>query len=508
MKYILPFILLLFSCASVQQLDGGDKDTTPPHVQSVFPDSASLNVKSKTILFTFDEYISTTKTNDLLIISPSQKTNPTIESKGKKLIITLNDSLLPNTTYTIQFNGSIIDINESNPLIDYNYIFSTGSYLDSLSIQGLVKDIITNKPCDGCNVHLYKTINDSLVLTDKPDYLTKTKEDGTYTFQNLPASIFNILSLNDANKNLKLDKEETISLSKVIHSDSNSIDTLLVFPNQNNDPYKLILTTKKIPGVLQLVSNKPILKDSLALLLNDSATSYNLSLSKDTIITYFQPTTDTTGITVYLLSDTFEFKYILDINNLKYTPQLAASTSQTLLYLTSNTPIKSIDTSKIVLYADSQIVKIDNYTITGTTSILYTNTKINTKKLKLILTDGALLDLLNKTNKVDTILIPPNIASLSSLALTLKLLNTQHYIIMIKQGNKVFSQNYITSDTTLNFNNIISGTYKVEIITDNNHNNIWDTGDFLSKKSPEIIQISNDIEIRQNWDKELIINIQ
>ena len=281
-----------------------------------------------------------------------------------------------------------------------------------------------------------------------------------------------------------------------------------MFPNQNNDPYKLILTTKKIPGVLQLVSNKPILKDSLALLLNDSATSYNLSLSKDTIITYFQPTTDTTGITVYLLSDTFEFKYILDINNLKYTPRLAASTSQTLLYLTSNTPIKSIDTSKILLYADNQIVKIDNYTITGTTSILYTNTKINTKKLKLILTDGALLDLLNKTNKVDTILIPPNIASLSSLALTLKLLNTQHYIIMIKQGNKVFSQNYITSDTTLNFNNIISGTYKVEIITDNNHNNIWDTGDFLSKKSPEIIQISNDIEIRQNWDKELIINIQ
>ena len=164
MKYILPFILILFSCASVQQLDGGDKDVTPPQVQSVFPDSASLNVKSKIISFTFDEYISTTKTNELLIISPSQKTNPTIESKGKKLIITLNDSLLPTTTYTIQFNGAIIDINESNPLIDYNYIFSTGSYLDSLSIQGLVKDIITNKPCDGCNVHLYKTINDSLVL--------------------------------------------------------------------------------------------------------------------------------------------------------------------------------------------------------------------------------------------------------------------------------------------------------------------------------------------------------
>jgi hypothetical protein len=508
MKYILPFIILLFSCASVQQLDGGDKDITPPQVQSVFPDSASLNVKSKIISFTFDEYISTTKTNELLIISPSQKINPTIEAKGKKLRITLNDSLLANTTYTIQFNGSVIDINESNPLINYNYLFSTGSYLDSLSIRGLVKDILTNEPCDGCNVHLYKTINDSLVLTDKPDYITKTKEDGTYTIQNLPTSTFNLLSLNDANKNLRLDKDETISLSKVIRSDSNSLDTLLVFPNQNNDPYKLILTTKTTPGIIQLVSNKPILNDSLKLLIKDTSTSYHLSSSKDTITAYFQPKSDTTAITIYLLSDTFEFEYILDINNLKYTPTLSASISQSSLYITSNTPIQSIDTSKIYLYADSHIVKIHKYTISGTTSILSTDTKLDNKNLKLIINEGAIFDLLNKTNKVDTVLIQPTIESISSLALTFKLLNTQYYIIRIKQGTKIISQHYINSDTTLNFKRIIPGTYNVEIITDNNHNNIWDTGDFLSQKSPELIQLSNDIEIRQNWDKELIINVE
>ena len=508
MKYILPFILLLFSCASIQQLDGGDKDTTPPQVQSVFPDSASLNVKSKTISFTFNEYISTTKTNELLIISPSQKINPTIESNGKKLIITLNDSLLANTTYTIQFNGSVIDINESNPLIDYNYIFSTGSYLDSLSVSGLVKDLLTNKPCEGCNVHLYKTINDSLVITDKPDYITKTKEDGTYIIRNLPKSSFNLLSLNDANKNLKLDKDETISLSKVIYSDSNSIDTLLVFPNQNNDPYKLKLTSKITPGILQIVSNKPILNDNIVLVIKDSIASYNLSLSKDTITTYFKPKTDTTAINIYLLSDTFEFKYILDINTLKYTPKLSASISQSLIYIKSNTPIQSIDTSKIDLYIDSQIITIYNYTIDGTALMILSNTDINNKNLKLVLNKGAILDLLNKTNKIDTILIQPIIESTSSLTLTLKLINPQYYIINLKQGKKTINHSYITSDTTLNFKNLVPGIYQVEIITDNNHNNIWDTGDFLSKKSPEIIQLSNDIEIRQNWDNALIINVK
>ena len=143
MKYILPIILLLFSCASVQQLDGGDKDITPPQVQSVFPDSASLNVKSKIISFTFDEYISTTKTNELLIISPSQKINPTIESKGKKLIITLNDSLLPNTTYTIQFNRSVIDINEK---VMTNFSIPEGENLSDLSSIEIDSGFISYNP--------------------------------------------------------------------------------------------------------------------------------------------------------------------------------------------------------------------------------------------------------------------------------------------------------------------------------------------------------------------------
>lgn len=508
MKYILPFIILLFSCASIQQLDGGDKDISPPQVQSVFPDSGSLNVTSTTISFTFDEYISTIKTNELLIISPSQNINPTIEAKGKKLIITLNDTLLANTTYTIQFNGSVIDINELNPLIDYNYIFSTGSYLDSLSLSGLVKDLITNKPCRGCNVHLYKTISDSLALTGKPDYLTKTNEDGTYTFQNLPKSIFNLLSLNDANKNLKFDQDENISLSKIIHSDTNNIDTLLLFPNQNNNPYNFKLTTKTAPGVIQLISNKPILNDSFKLLIKDSITPYYLSLSKDTITTYFQPTSDTTAINIYSTSDTFEFEYILDINNLKYTPRISASATDSTLYIKSNTPLRLVDTSNISIYIDSQVVKINKYTFNGTILNVLTNTNLNNNNLKIILNEGAILDLLNKKNKVDTILIQPAIKTISSLALTLKVVKPQYYILRLKQGKKNISQHYITADTTLNFNKLVPGIYNIEIITDNNNNKIWDTGDFLSKKTPEKIQLSKDIEIRQNWDKELIINVK
>ena len=46
-----------------------------------------------------------------------------------------------------------------------------------------------------------------------------------------------------------------------------------------------------------------------------------------------------------------------------------------------------------------------------------------------------------------------------------------------------------------------------QIIYDLNNNQIWDTGDIFNYKKPEYIKLFNAIEIRNNWDKELIINL-
>ena len=204
MKYVYLLILLLYGCASVQVLDGGIKDVTPPIVLKVIPDSASTNITTSIFTFTFDEYIKTNKLNDLLIISPSQRLNPSVTIKGKKVTIKLLDSLLDNTTYTFQFNGSIADINETNPLTDYRYIFTTGDIIDTLKHSGVVKNITTNELCNNCNVHLYKQLDDSLILKSKPDYLVKTNEAGKFSFTNLPNSTFNQIVLKDKNKRIDL----------------------------------------------------------------------------------------------------------------------------------------------------------------------------------------------------------------------------------------------------------------------------------------------------------------
>mgnify|MGYP001378071800 CR=1 FL=1 len=111
--------------------------------------------------------------------------------------------------------------------------------------------------------------------------------------------------------------------------------------------------------MIQLISNKPILNDSFKLLIKDSITPYYLSLSKDTITTYFQPTSDTTAINIYSTSDTFEFEYILDINNLKYTPRISASATDSTLYIKSNTPLKRLGEADEVAKAVTSILEND-----------------------------------------------------------------------------------------------------------------------------------------------------
>ncbi|MDB9882091.1 Ig-like domain-containing protein, partial [Bacteroidia bacterium] len=259
MKYISFLILLLYSCASVQVLDGGQKDISPPIVLKATPDSASTNVTTSTFTFTFDEYIKTNKLNDLLIISPSQKLNPSVSIKGKKVIIKILDSLLNNTTYTFQFNGSIADINENNPLTDYRYIFTTGDRIDTLRHSGIVKNLTTNELCNNCNIHLYKLFDDSLILKSKPDYLAKTNESGIFSFTNLPNSTFNQIAIEDKNKNLLLDKEEFVSLSSTVNTTNTYSDTTYIFPSLNTDKLKAVFTKTRTPGYILFKTNKPVL---------------------------------------------------------------------------------------------------------------------------------------------------------------------------------------------------------------------------------------------------------
>ena len=179
--------LLAVSCAQIVSPAGGIKDNTPPKVVKAQPKNQSLYFNSEKITIEFDEFIQLNNTDDQIIISPPTEQKPEYTLKGKVLEIRFKEQLQPNTTYTINFGNAIGDNKENNLLQNYSYVFSTGSLIDSLGINGTVYQAFNKKAEKDIVVGLYKTdgFTDSTLIKEKPLYLTKTNELGNFNIKNL-----------------------------------------------------------------------------------------------------------------------------------------------------------------------------------------------------------------------------------------------------------------------------------------------------------------------------------
>ena len=494
------------SCATIQPLSGGDEDEQAPIVVNTSTDSAAINVTATIFHFDFNEYIQQKRAVDKLIISPNQSKPPTITIKKKRLTIELNDKLTPNTTYTFLFNGAITDINENNPLINYNFIFSTGNYIDSATYNGVAINYLTKDPCVGCNVHLYNSFCDTTVLKTKPSYITRTDKTGTFAFNNLPNRLFTALTLKDDNNNLFFENNELISLPLLRYTDSTNQDSMYVFINENTDRYKLDYIKQKIPGVYQFTSNKALLTDTILLFFNSQQINYKLSPTKDTITAIYAQTKDTLSITITLDLDTFNFTHIQPYDDHKYTLKPSLTASYNKLTLKSKTPIITIDTSKITLLINSKrtpitLSQLDTFAFFINPDKLYTNAK-------LLLKSGAIIDIYKNTNKPDTLIYQLLDSDLTHLYLKVNANSGVYYILHILNGPKIINTLQFIGSKNLTFNNLQPGIYKAVIYTDSNKNGVWDTGNIFTLKHPETITLTREFELRQNWDKELIINIK
>lgn len=196
---ILYTISILYSgCAQVGMPTGGLRDSLPPVLLNANPKNGSLNVQANRIVLTFDEYVQLQDVQQNLIVSPVPKINPNVDFKLKTVTIRMRDTLQPNTTYKIELGNAIRDLNESNPIKDYSFVFSTGPYIDSLTLSGNVELAETGQPADSTMfVFLYNDLSDSAVFKKKPAYMTRIVKGGEFKFGNLPAGKYHIFSLKD-----------------------------------------------------------------------------------------------------------------------------------------------------------------------------------------------------------------------------------------------------------------------------------------------------------------------
>lgn len=231
---LIAFSIVLFSCARVVNPTGGENDTVAPELLRSIPKNYSTQFTGKLLILEFDEYIKLDNPSQNIVVAPLPKKTPQFKVKGKNIEVQFEEELQPNTTYSLFFGDAIKDNNENNPLVNFTFVFSTGLELDSLQITGKVKFAETDKPAEKIKILAYINPSDTAVLTSKPDYVSFTNSDGSYTFSNLPKKAFRIFALDDKNGNLYKDlPNEAFDFSdSTLISDSLAVNkTLRLFEN-------------------------------------------------------------------------------------------------------------------------------------------------------------------------------------------------------------------------------------------------------------------------------------
>lgn len=515
MKKILSALLLsiiLFSCAEVVPPSGGEKDTTPPKAKKSTPENYSTNFTSKKIEIKFDEFIKLNSGGGNIIISPSLNKKPKIELIGKKVTISFQEELLKETTYIINFGSSISDNNEGNVLKDYKYIFSTGTFIDSLKIEGKIINAFNKKNVKDVMIALYPEGEDS-VLYKKPLYFTKTNENGFYSLENLKSNNYKIAALEDKNLNYIFDQEnEMIGFSEelIILKENIKDKDLIIF--QNIEKIRVKENTNKEANHIIFTFNKPFLDLELNIdnYSENEIIYYSLDkkqlnywyLNRDSINTNFSIKTNNDVI------DSFNLKLKIDTNTIPFSFELNNQKTEknNVLILDFPFPISNFNQDSLIISHKNKTIpyKVEwlnnNLRLEIKTNTLYDTLIINSKENSFTsfhnLKSIELNDTLTAFNK-----------QLSSLIINLNKADNLIIELYDKEDNLIDAQ-IVSRETTINFNNLNQGQYFIRIFRDNNKDGIWNSGLFHVKQQPEKTLIYQSVELKDNWDKEIDILIQ
>jgi len=221
----------MYQCAKVASPTGGDKDTIPPVIRRSLPENNSAMFNGKQIEVLFNEFVQLKGISNTLIVSPPMQEQPDIRLRGKSMIITIKDTLRENTTYTFNFGDAVCDLNEGNPIQNFEFVFSTGSTVDSLAIAGKVLNALSLETIEGVYVMLYDQLNDSAPISSKPLYVSRTNKQGDFRIGHLKEGVYKLFALKDGNANYRYDlsSEEIAFIDKPVtisHSLLSPVDSM------------------------------------------------------------------------------------------------------------------------------------------------------------------------------------------------------------------------------------------------------------------------------------------
>ena len=519
----LLFIVVVSGCAKRGSISGGSKDTLAPVLKSSLPKNFSTNFNSREIKLVFDEYVKLKNINKQLIISPPMKNQPEIlpYNASKVITIRLKDTLQPNTTYSFNFGQSIEDNNESNPYPQFKYVFSTGSYIDSLKINVKVKDALENKVDNFVSVMLYEVnekFNDSTIYKESPRYITNTLDSlKVVTLENIKAGKYLLVALKDNGNNKFNPATDKIGFQKqYITIPNDTIFEVELF--KEKVPFSAIKPTQA-SGNRMLMGYSGDPKNVKVTIKNGSDIIPNVVTQfpkKDSVQVWFKPIkTDSLNVVVEKEKFIRDFTVRLKkqkADTLSITPEFSSLLPlRERFNLNSTIPLLKFDKSKIsVKNKDSIAVDFTADYDEFEQKFFLDFNKEELQKYKIQLLPGALTDFYEKQNDTLNYTVSTKQASdYGNLKVILE--NVKRYPVIVEltdKTGKVKATAYTENNPVVEFLALEPAKYTLRIIYDDNKNKVWDTGSFMEKRqSEEVIYFSKELDVRANWDVEQPFNV-
>jgi len=507
---------------------GGKKDITPPKLQKSNPPMQSVYFDEGGFQLEFDENVGLENVHSQLVVSPPMKERPDVKYNKKKITVHFDkDDLLENTTYNFNFGNSIKDHNEGNILKNFSYVFSTGSYIDSISISGHIHDAFTEDPLNNVIVLLYRNLEDSMPLTSLPNYFGMSDELGEYTIGNIKNGEYKLFALEDLNQNYIYDQasERIAFLDEFLLLDSNLSEiNFNVFGEETSNQF---VSERQIEdyGKLLYKFNKP-LKDLNITLINAvfEKDEYVVKLSeeKDSLYIWFPDFKDTFTM---ILNDDSSF---IDTTEMEIIPVFSMEEMPPFriipnfkgkidfykeLDLNFDNPIYEWNPKMITLYEDSVEKKIEPYFVDSLKLTLRIPYKWDEEKKYLLLVGlGSFIDFYDQRNDILELKFGAQEENFyGKINLDIDLGETQPPFIfqLLDVDKNVIDEKTLTESQIVTYTFLRPKEYGFRLIQDLNNNGKWDTGEYESKRQPEpIIYFPGNSKVRSNWELDLTWGIE
>jgi hypothetical protein len=551
--HTLSLFYLLCSCAQQTSPTGGPQDTIPPSLIQSNPPHKTINFKGKTLQLIFDEDVIVNNPREQLLVTPSINGKVEMEARKKTILLNLNSDLRDSTTYTINFRESIQDVTEKNPAENLQLAFSTGTYLDSLTIKGTIFDLLSGAKVKDGTAALFLKSDTFNIFKHKPLYLTKSNKEGYFEFNNLKPQDYNIYTFNDKNKNLLVDSKTErygfISSAIQLHPDSSFAFDIGIIPL---DARQLKITSARPYNTYFNIKFSKYLRDYQIIprIPEDSTKIDHIYGEDQTSLHLFFRTESMDSIPINLLArdtigNVIDTTLYVKQTNRKVQPEKFAVTLENVLLVAEkklltatiryNKPIKTLNLDSIVYEIDStHTVSFQpaDFTWNKTNPTQLNITKqLQTEQMppqqeqnnnsmltesqppkeplinKLHLKRGFFVSIDNdssqQVNQSVNILTPENTGTI---AFEISTAEKNYFIQILNAEGKILDVQYNTNTPV--FKNLTPASYKARLIIDKNANQTWDAGNFFTHEEPEPIKyyLSDDeeptttINIKANWE--------